>query len=108
MSITVTISSQQLSATVKEMLSTDQWALLEQILAEVEPRVTARALDWIGQNGCGYYGSDKLAARTAELNAIAEFIARCYERFPANHPEGAAIRAAIHTAVTENDQKDHQ
>lgn len=102
MSITVTISAQQLSATVKEMLTTDQWELLEQILAEVEPRVTARALDWIGKNGCGF------AKDPDEVVAISAFITRCYERFPQDHINGAAIRAAIKTAITENDKKDTQ
>lgn len=105
MSLTVTISAQQLSATVKEMLTTDQWDLLEQTLAECHPSVTDRALEWIGENGCGYYG-DKGMARQSECKAVSDFITRCYERFPDDHPEGAAIRAAIKNAITENDKKD--
>lgn len=102
MSLTVTISAQQLSATVKGMLTTEQWDLMEQLLAEVTPRTTARALDWIGKNGCGY---DDMAQ---ECVAISDFIDRCYERFPSDHQEGLAIRAAIKATITENDKKDAQ
>lgn len=106
MSLTVTITAQQLACCVKEMLTPEQSDLMEQLLSEVSPRTTFRALEFIGKNGCGYHGTPRDG--DLECIAIAEFIGRCYERFPADRAQGAAIRAAIKSAITENDKKDNQ
>ena len=72
MSLTIEISAEQLTSTLKETLASDQWDLLEQVLAECLPSVTAKALEWIGQNGCGFHHTKEPGK---ESNALAAFIA---------------------------------
>ena len=105
MSLTIEISAQQLASTLKESLASDQWDLLEQVLAECRPFVTAAALEWIGQNGCGFHHAKEPGK---EANALAAFISACYSRHDKGTPEGDAIRAAIKLAIQANDQKDNQ
>lgn len=106
MSITVTISPKDFSYTLKDTCPADQWELAEVVLCESAPQVLAKALDWLGQNGCCFNGDTGAELRRKEAEAITKFITACYSRHDKGTPEGDAIRSAIKLAIQANDQKD--
>lgn len=108
MSLTITVSTEQIAEHIKGLPTTEQWDLLEQVMCESSPSTVARALEWAGQNGCGFHGHGREADRASECAAIATFLASCYSRHDRGTVEGDAIRAAIKSAVAANDAKDNQ
>lgn len=108
MRLRITIDPRTLAADTSNWSTTEQAELIVALLCEADPEAIAKSLGWIGSNGCGYGVCVPVPAKDREAAAISAFITACYQRHDKGTTEGDAIRAAIHTAITDGDKKDNQ